>query len=147
MANTILDKVAMPFDSTDAGDLALEQTASLLTAIDAKLHVVMVLDQYVHNELAEFAETERVPIDIAAERSCERLVVKADALGIDAAYRLIHDGDVVDRVVAEANRAECTAFLLPTHGMNRVTRWFVGNLRDRIVQSSHLPVLVLPPKA
>ncbi len=143
MAGTILDKVAIPFDGSDAAEIAIRTLAPIMAG--GTIHIVMVLDQYVQNELAQFGEVEHVTIDQAAHIGCERVVASAAAAGMEASFTIHSDMEVVDAVVAAAQDAGCTLIALPTHKVSGVTRWLMGNLRDKIVQQSSLPVLVLPP--
>lgn len=145
MASTIMDKTALPFDGTDAGEVALEMIAPLLRAVGGTVHIIMVLDQYVQNELTEFAATERLTLERAARISCERLASHAETHSLEAGFRVVDDAEVVEGVLGEAKAAGCTAIALPTHGAHAVTRWLMGNLRDKIVQGAGMPVLVLPP--
>ena len=146
MAGTILDKTAIPFDGTDAAELAVDQMAPLLTAVGGTVHIVMVLDHYVENQLADFASTERLTMEQAARTSCERLAAAVSEKGIAASWEIVEGDDVVDAVVAVTKASGCTAIVLPTHGFSTVTRWLMGNLRDKIVQSAGMPVIVVPPK-
>ena len=145
MAGTILNKTAIPYDGSDAAECALEIIAPLLKATDGVLHIVMVLDQYVQNQLREFATVEGLTGDQAALVSCERMQAAAVDHGLTATFAIVSDAEVVEGMVGAAKDAGCTAIALPTHGFKGVTRWFMGNLRDKIVQSAGLPVLVLPP--
>ncbi len=65
--------------------------------------------------------------------------------GLDITYEIVTGAEVVDGLIAAVRTAGCTAIALPTHGFKGVTRWLMGNLRDKIVQGAGLPVLVLPP--
>ena len=145
MAGTILDKTAIPYDGSDAAALAIDLVEPVLKAVGGSVHVVMVLDQYVQNELEEFANVEHLTIGQAAVTACERLVAAATDKGLEASFVVVTDSEVVDGLTGAVKDAGCTAIALPTHGFEGVTRWLMGNLRDRIVKSSSLPVLVLPP--
>lgn len=145
MAGTILDKTVIPYDGSDGAEFALKTMAPLLKATGGVVHIVMVLDQYVQNQLAGFAEVERLTLDQAAVVSCERVVAAAAAEGLDATFVVVSDSEVIEGLVGAAREAGATAIALPTHGFKGVTRWLMGNLRDKIVKSAGLPVLVLPP--
>ena len=143
--STILTKTAVPFDGGDAAELAIETIAPLLHAIDGAVHIVMVLDQHVQDQLADFAQVENLTIAQAAESSIARVVGAAVKLGLPATHEVVSGAEVVAGFTTAARKAGCTAIALPTHGINAVTRWLIGNLRDKIVQAAQLPVLVLPP--
>ena len=143
--STILAKTAVPFDGGDAAELAISTIAPLIQTVGGEVHVIMVLDQHVENQLAEFADAEKMTIGQAAENSCGRLKTVATGHGLDITYEIVTGAEVVDGLISAARAAGCTAIALPTHGFKGVTRWLMGNLRDKIVQAAQLPVLVLPP--
>ncbi len=143
--STILAKTAVPFDGGDAAELAISTIAPLVQAVGGEVHVIMVLDHHVENQLADFAEAENLTIGQAAESSSGRLKTVAAGHGLDITYEIVTGAEVVDGLIAAVRTAGCTAIALPTHGFKGVTRWLMGNLRDKIVQAAQLPVLVLPP--
>ena len=145
MAGTIFDKTLIPFDGSSGAELAINTLTPIAKAMDGHVHIVMVLDQYVQNELAKFGEVEHVTIDQAANIGCERVVATAIEAGLSASFKILNDVEVVEGLVAEAKAAGCSSIALPTYSMSGVTRWLTGNLRDNIVKESSLPVLVLPP--
>ena len=81
MAGTILDKTAIPYDGSDAAEAAIRAIEPVLKAVDGSVHIVMVFDQLVQNQLDEFATVEHLTLDQAATVSCERLVAALTDLG------------------------------------------------------------------
>ena len=142
MTSMTFERTAIPFDSTDAAATAVERLAGLLE--NCEVIFVMVLDQYVENALSDYAETEGLTIAQAALSACEALVATATGDGINASHVIVTEKDVIDGLLHTATERNCTAIVLPTHHMSGVTRWLTGNMRDKIVHATNLPVLVLP---
>lgn len=145
MAGTLFDKTAIPYDGSNGAELAVMAVGPILKAAGGDLHFVMVLDQYVKNELEQFGQVEHLTIDQAAKMGCERLVAFASDAGFNSTFVILTDTEVVEGLVSAAKEAGCTAIALPTHSFKGVTRWLMGNMRDKIVKESRMPVLVLPP--
>lgn len=144
MSSTIFDSTVIPFDGTDAAPSAAESIAPLLDG--KQVTFVMVLDQYVENALAPFAEAEGLTIAQAAEAAGDRAIAQANAAGMNASYEIVNDSDVIDGVLSVASGNDATSIVLPTHSMGGVTRWLTGNLRDKMVSAANLPILVMPGK-
>ena len=145
MAGTLFDKTAIPFDGSNGAELAVTAIGPILEAAGGDLYFILVFDQYVKNEPAQFGEVGHLTIDQAAKMACERLVASAVSAGFNATFTIGSDTEVVDGVVNAAKAASCTAIVLPTHSVSGVTRWLMGNLRDKIVNQAGLPILALPP--
>ena len=96
MAGTLFDKTAIPYDGSNGAELAVMAVGPILKAAGGDLHFVMVLDQYVKNELEQFGQVEHLTIDQAAAMGCERLVAFAKDAGFNSTFVILTDTEVVE---------------------------------------------------
>ncbi len=55
-------------------------------------------------------------------------------------------GSPAFRIIEEAESLEGSMIVMSTHGAGGFKRWVIGSVTDKVVRSSGVPVLVLPPK-
>lgn len=143
--STIFDKAGVAYDGTDAAARAIHALRPMLTDLNAEVHLIMVFDQHLQNELQPFADSEHLTLGDAAELAGQRLASELRGAGLKTSHAIVQGSDVIDGIMRGASEAGCTSLIVPTHHMGTMTRWFTGNLRDKMVGASALPILVMPP--
>lgn len=66
------------------------------------------------------------------------------ANGVKARVKRLH-GDAAEGVLEAAETEGVNLIAMSTHGRSGLTRWLFGSVADRVVQSAHLPILILRP--
>jgi nucleotide-binding universal stress UspA family protein len=138
-------RILLPLDGSPRAEVALEEAARLARAFGAVLNLVQVvqwaaalvgtstefyatggLDQGLESAAQEYLAgvRRRLPADVTVEAQ----VLRGDAAG-----------GILDHAAATG----ADLVVMSTHGRSGIARWELGSVADRIVRSSHLPVLLL----
>lgn len=56
---------------------------------------------------------------------------------------VVRFGDPAQEIVAYAEEAACDVIVVGTHGRRGLTRWLLGSVAEKLVRSSHIPVLTV----
>lgn len=57
---------------------------------------------------------------------------------------ILHEGDVDDSIIQEAQKFEADLIILGTHKHGKLYHLFFGNISENIIQKSNCPVMVIP---
>ena len=130
----------LAIDQFDSGQAALDFTTGIAAGLGADVRVFHA------RELSKFARVP--PLETVAdaqflvdEAVCHLRVANVVAEGRSCSIREEH---VADRIVEEASRWRCDAIVLGSRrlrGMSRLSGWGV---RERVLRTSPLPMLVAP---
>ena len=60
--------------------------------------------------------------------------------------KAVEDGQAADKIVDYAEAAGIDLIIMSTHGRGGVRRFLVGSVTDKVIRSTHLPVLVIHPE-
>lgn len=145
MGDTIYAKTAVPFDGSNVTEEALSTILPLSRAVDGEIHFVMVLDQFVRQELTGAAESEHSDVERIARNRVENMVENLGKQGVRSSASIIDGTDAVAGILRAVADNDCTSISVPTHGFKGLTRWLMGNVVDKILQRTEVPVLIIPP--
>lgn len=137
-------------DFSPASRPAFERALDLARARDADLLLVHVITR---GELipADFrsARAYREIRESAHRRAGQELEARrarAAAAGVRATP-LVVEGSPAREIVAAARRHGAELVVVGTHGRTGVARFFVGSVASRVVATSPVPVVTVPPTA
>ena len=54
-------------------------------------------------------------------------------------------GQITEQMVDFVEKNGVDLIIIATHGRSGISRWFAGSIADRLIRSSHVPVLVVRP--
>ena len=54
-------------------------------------------------------------------------------------------GRITEQMIDFVEKNGVDLIIIATHGRSGISRWFSGNIADRLIRSSHVPVLVVRP--
>jgi nucleotide-binding universal stress UspA family protein len=136
----VWDRLLCAIDQFESGQTALAFTAGVASANDTSIRVLHI------RELSRMARV--LPLETPAE--AEELV--RDAVQSLGSLRLAAEGrscsaledHVALRIVSEAQNWECQAIVLGSRRLRGIGRLSGRGVRERILRSSSLPVLVAP---
>ncbi len=66
--------------------------------------------------------------------------------GISKIMMEVSVGKPADRISESARKHGIDMILIATHGSTGIAKWVLGSVADRIVHTSHVPVLVIRPE-
>jgi nucleotide-binding universal stress UspA family protein len=156
----MFEKTAVAFDGSDDAFSALDEIAALVAAAGGEVHLVMVLDHHLREELKVYAEaggsgarepgTPGAP-PVYLDQAVTVILASAEKRlaehGVSTDSTVVADRDTVDGILHGTREAGCTCLVLPTHGRSGVMRWLAGNHAEKIIHEAKVPVLVIPPSA
>ena len=89
-------------------------------------------------QLIELAESQ-------VKQSLGKQVIELASEGVNV-EAIIAFGKPADAIIRVASDENCDVIAMSTHGRNIVKRGLLGSVTDRVVHSSHLPVLTINPE-
>nr|BBH87168.1 universal stress protein UspA [Thermosporothrix sp. COM3] len=144
-------------DGSSRAEQILEDAVALSTALSSplpgKVRLVHVIDQ----DLIRVAKQEEDPQSLVLQAQCyldevkRRLESKIGTeLACEILTRVLIGSDVattlLETTMTYEQECEHVILALATHGKNAVARWFVGSVADRLLCSSHKPLLICRPQ-
>ena len=130
--------------STPTGP-ALDRAVALALETDATLHVLSVVDTAdIGLFSGERADTVDDLLRDAAEAAVAEAGDRAEAAGVPVT-RAVRVGTPHREICAYADDVEADVIVVGTHGRTGFSRTLLGSVAARVVRSSTVPVLVVPP--
>jgi nucleotide-binding universal stress UspA family protein len=153
-------KVLVPLDGSEVSERALPHAQSLADAFGARVYLLQVIS--LSHEYEAFRSVgEENPtaveysLDLTRQITASRQTRAEEYLKATAA-RLEENGTQVETSVRQGSTLEnITHFVeengidlivMSTHGRGGLQRFLVGSVTDRVIRSSHVPVLAIPPE-
>jgi len=153
-------KVLVPLDGSEVSERALPHAQSLADAFGARVYLLQVIS--LSHEYEAFRSVgEENPtaveysLDLTRQITASRQTRAEEYLKATAA-RLEENGTQVETSVRQGSTLEnITHFVaengidlivMSTHGRGELQRFLVGSVTDRVIRSSHVPVLAIPPE-
>ncbi len=103
----------------------------------------MVMDGHVDNALCDYAHAEGISVVEAAESYLDDLRVRLGEAGVKSESRLVFDPNAAQGILDTAEAEDVTLIALASHGRSGVGRWLLGSVAQKVVQSAHVPTLVV----
>jgi nucleotide-binding universal stress UspA family protein len=152
-------KVLVPLDGSEVSEQALAHAQSVARAFGARVYLLQVISLSHEYEAVRGGGDESLTAleyarDTAREITAARQT-RAEAYLAAMATRLEETGIQVDTSVRQGSALDnITDFVevtgidlivMSTHGRGGLQRLLVGSVTDRVIRSSHVPVLAIPP--
>ena len=148
--------ILFAYDASESADAAVRAAATVVDPHGADVVVVSVWEPLLVEAIraARFGPaalpTNTVEIDERSERAAEKAAEHgaqiASELGFDATpVAIADDRGIADAIVATADERDVDLILVGARGLAGV-RAFLGSVSNHVIQHSHRPVLVIPPK-
>jgi len=139
------DAVCLPTDGSDAADAALDLAISLADAHDATLHVLNVADTN-QPSLTRIDGQVRDVLEGAGKEIVDEAASTARAAGVDVTTAVVQGGP--SRTIREyVDDREIDLVVMGTRGQRTVEKIILGSVTERVLRSSTVPVLVVPPES
>ena len=139
-----MSKALVPLDGSEVTELILPYVSQLASG----LHIpVVVLSVIARGETPHAAFPPGLLRKVEAEAG-KRLKAITDQLGDDGvrAEAVITSGTPAEEIVGVAKSQGCDLIAMTTHGRAPVARGVLGSVTDKVIHSSHLPVLTITPE-
>ncbi len=140
-------KIVVPLDMSDVAARAIEPAADIARGVGDSLLLVTVSGARLRNDLRSTAESEGVEVVKMIETYLESTAAELGEGELDVEHKLIPGdtaaGALVDFVAAEDG---VRMMVMATHGRTGFERWRLGNVTEKVVRHSTVPVLVVPTR-
>jgi nucleotide-binding universal stress UspA family protein len=139
--------IVLGYDESPSANAALAETIRLAPLLRAEVCVVFGYYVSVLGGPALEGESHdfRAQLRRMAERAVARAVDDLEAAGVTVSSR-IEEGRPADVLMAVADEAGASAIVVGTVGENPISGAILGSVVLKLVQRSHVPVLVVPTR-
>ncbi|QDX41713.1 universal stress protein [Salarchaeum sp. JOR-1] len=140
----LYDRVLVPTDGSAETRRAVEHAVSLAAEHDATLHAVYVVNTATFASLSAETTTEGVSDLLAAEGEDAIDAVADVAADSDVPVeRVLLNGTPSREIVRYAEDNDIDLIVMGTHGRGGIDRLLLGSVAEKVVRSSHVPVLTV----
>lgn len=147
MASKLYKKILIATDGSDYTKNSIDYGIDLTKSVEAKLHVIYVIDT------AAFAS---IPMDAAWESmysllkqegddATKYVADKADAEGLEVVTNTV-EGHPAEEIIKYAEMNSINLIVLGTLGKSGLDRFLLGSVAEKVVRTSKIPVLVVRGK-
>lgn len=138
-------KIVVPLDMSDVAARAIEPAADIARGVGDQVVLVTVSGARLRNDLRSTAESEGVDVVDMIEQYLKSAA--AELQGIDVDHKLIPGETAAGALVDfAAEEADVRMIVMATHGRSGFERWRLGNVTEKVVRHSTVPVLVVPTR-
>ncbi|HEX6277084.1 MAG TPA: universal stress protein [Polyangiaceae bacterium] len=148
----IIEKILVPVDYSECSRAALAKATEFAESFGAKLDVVHVWDRptYVSDSLmvASPSGEKRSLIEMIRENAAQEMVDFIRTVKVPATVALSHrllSGEPVSTLLRDLKEHQHDLVVVGTHGRTGLTHVLVGSVAERLVRSSPVPVVTVPP--
>jgi nucleotide-binding universal stress UspA family protein len=145
------DHILIPTDGSDTANVAVDHAVDHAMKYDAQLHALYVVDVDAVNfglgteqvdriRQGNFGEMTELKADADAATGA---VVAAGADGGIDVHEEVRVGTPHDVIASYADRNDIDLVVMGSHGRSGVRRALLGSVTERVLRSTHVPVLVV----
>jgi len=144
-------KIMVPLDGSELAECVFPHVGTIAKGgKPAKVIVVQVVEPLsipYGREVAQLTSVEQVKAfethrKAEAEKYLKKVVARLKKTGVNARAEIIY-GKASEALSDYAVKNKIDLVIIATHGRSGVSRWLLGSVADRIVHSSHVPVLMV----
>jgi nucleotide-binding universal stress UspA family protein len=157
-------RVMVALDGSQLAEATLAPAAYLSTALSAPargaLHIVRILHlpstfEYGQNDSVAQAIQQETPPAMDYLHTIEQQLRESEfaSLNLQITTALDHDLDCAGKLLKLAEQGEgadgtnvCDLMALATHGRSGPKRWVMGSVAERVLNTTHLPTLIVRPQ-
>ena len=142
----LLQRVVCAVDGSETSLRAADTAIALAAASKAELVFVHVLDDELIRDVANVMEDDGIEARQRLQRGAEELlrhVVELAAREEVAAQSRLATGDPPHAIDEAARELGADVIVVGKVGRRGVRKWLIGSVTRRLVESTHIPVLVI----
>lgn len=140
-------EILCPVDFSDSSAAALRLAATVGKCVGARLTLLHAITLTVPSYFTpgRLKELEREVGESREEAGATVRQFAQRVLGPGAppVEIMVEEGSPADVIVAIAERLGSEWIVMGTHGRSGVKKWMLGSVAERVVRTSHIPVLVV----
>lgn len=139
--------ILVPLDGSPLAEAVLPHAKALAKSEGAQLIILRVAadpgaefafsDPAIANDMVQQmeSETSKYMADLSASLMAE---------GFNA-QTMVREGPIAETILAVAEETKADVIAMSTHGRSGMRRWLMGSVADRVVNHSHVPVMLIRP--
>jgi nucleotide-binding universal stress UspA family protein len=143
-------RILVTTDGSPLSHKAVESAIELAKAVGAELVALHVVPRYpvsyfegsVANTPEETARIER-QWTARGQEMVDAVQAQATAAGVKATTATAHSDLVAEAIIAAADKHECDALVMASHGRKGLQRLLLGSETQHVLTHSSIPVLVI----
>jgi nucleotide-binding universal stress UspA family protein len=142
----MIRRIVCGIDFSACSEHALEYAIELARHFEANVHLVHVRPISVHTAGVAAAAPSDAALMADVDRACERALAQTVARihGISVTSKLLV-GVPYREITRTAEELPAELIVIGTHGRSGLDRLLLGSVATRVVRSSLVPVLTVPP--
>jgi nucleotide-binding universal stress UspA family protein len=140
-------RILVPLDGSPLAEAVLPHAQAQASSDDAEIFLLRVAV----NPAAEFSFSDpALASDMVDAMEAETLSylqstrTKVQKHGIRTSF-LIREGSIAETILEVSLEIHADLIAMSTHGRSGLSRWLLGSIADRVVNHSHVPVLLIRP--
>ncbi len=139
--------ILVPLDGSPLAEAVLPHAKALAQSEGAQLVLLRVAadpgaefafsDPAIANDLVQQMESEtaKYMADLSASLAKEGFNSKI----------MVREGPIAETILAVAEEVKADVIAMSTHGRSGMRRWLMGSIADRVINHSHVPVMLIRP--
>lgn len=142
-----INQILVPTDFSENAQHAIDYAVALAKRCSAKLHIlhVPVVPTYLLMDLSYSPGPEAVTrILNDAQEALERLSKTITEAGLEH-FAAIREGTVHEVIRDYAKEHDVDLVIVGTHGRSGVAKLMYGSVTERVIKTTHTPIIVIPP--
>ncbi|MEO1060118.1 MAG: universal stress protein [Actinomycetota bacterium] len=139
------DAILIPLDGSELAEIGVDYATMLAERLGARLLLFTSVSGDEKAALEEFARYEGIALDEAADAHLHRIAASIPA-GVRVEQHHSHDPNAAAAIIDHARDHDVSMIVMASHGRSGVSRWLLGSVADKVVQTSPVPVVVVPAR-
>jgi nucleotide-binding universal stress UspA family protein len=148
-------KIMVPLDGSEFSECSLEHAKEIALGCKAPEVILLRVARPIPADITDvLIERVEVPKDwprktekenqAEAEKYLSNMAKKMQDEGISARAVTVK-GEPANEILSYAEKNKVDLIIMSTHGQSGLGRWWFGNVADRVVRHSTIPVLIVSP--
>lgn len=138
---------------------AYQFAADLAEKYDAQIHVLHIIEKLPANmiQMMDFYVTEDMKKQMASKKGeiaeklkkrvnvfCDKFQHENPQCKLRIASVQVYEGEPTEEILKKSSELKCDVLVMGTHGRGFLSHVFLGNIAQKVVQNSKIPVLLIP---
>jgi nucleotide-binding universal stress UspA family protein len=141
-------KILVPLDGSDLAECVVPHVKTLADGCNTREIILLYVVEPIYYALVGSPLIDTVAIQEELRKKADDYLRQARSLLDKKGLRImaeVKEGSPAKTIVDFAQENQVSLIVMATHGRSGISRWFLGSVADKVVRSSHVPVLLIPP--
>ena len=137
------DVILIPLDGSELAAVSVDYATMLAEHLGARLLLFTAISGDEKEALQEFARFEGIALDEAADAHLRRMAASIPER-VQVERHHSHNTNPATAIIDHVREHDVSMIVMASHGRSGVSRWLLGSVADKVVQTSPVPVVVVP---